>query len=124
VDPELRDALEEVESRLRVHVDAMATGLRDEIRAGTAEARDHVETRAAGLREHIDASSAETKRHMGVLAEGLRSDFRVAAEGIATLNRKFDALSVEHGQTTRRLDLLEARVTVLERPRPRPRRPR
>ena len=109
VDPELRDALEGLENKLR-------------------EVGDHADTRAAGLREHIAesiaAAGAESRRHIGVVTEGLRSDFRVATEGIAALHHKFDTSQVAHEQARRRLDLLEARVTALERRRPRPRRSR
>lgn len=107
MDPELREALDRLEAGLRQHIDTAAEILRAEIQGGDAETR-----------ARIEAGDAETRRHVGVLNEGLRADFRIATEGIDALNQKFDALRGDHEHSRRRLDLLEARVTVLERDSP------
>ena len=70
MDPEFREALDQLEERLRRHIDGTADSLRAEIRAG----------------------DAGTRRHAGVLNEALRADFRIATEGIGALNQKFDTL--------------------------------
>ena len=72
MDPELRDALQQIDGRL--------VSLGAEIRAG----------------------DEETRRHAGVLHEALRADFRVATEGIDALNQKFDAVRGDQEQTRRR----------------------
>ena len=72
MDPEFREALDQLEERLRRHIDGTADSLRAEIRS------------------EIRAGDAETRRHAGVLNEALRADFRIATEGIDALNQKFD----------------------------------
>ena len=144
MDPELRDALQQIDGRLvslgaeirasndetreilqaeiRGSSDETREVLRAEFRAGIAETREVLRTEfRAGitetrevLRAEIRAGDEETRRHAGVLHEALRSDFRVATEGIDALNQKFDAVRGDQEQTRRRLELLEARVTVLE----------
>ena len=108
MDPEFREALDLLEERLRQHIDGTVEGLGARIRAEIVELSTEV-------RAEIRAGDAETRRHAGVLTEGLRSDFRIATEGIDALNQKFDALHGDHENTRRRVDMLEARVTVLER---------
>ncbi|HAM59741.1 MAG TPA: hypothetical protein DCQ64_31755 [Candidatus Rokubacteria bacterium] len=123
MDPELSQAFETLEQRIR-------QGVAGEIRASEARLREYVDATvrasAEETRQYVDASARETRRHAGVLAEGLRADFRIATEGIMPLDRRTDALEVLGDQTRQRVDLLEGRVSVLERagktPRPRRRR--
>ena len=114
MDPELRDALQQIDGRLvslgaQIHAsnDETREILRVEIRGSSDETREV-------LRTEIRAGDQETRRHAGVLHEALRADFRVATEGIDALHQKFDAVRGDQEQTRRRFELLEARVTVLE----------
>jgi hypothetical protein len=121
VDPELRDALNQ-----------LAADLRSEIRSGDAETRAYIDERvgtsAAETRAYIDERAVETRRHFDVVGESLRGEIRALAEAMAlnyegTLRRA----SEEAGQTDRlegRVTRLEARVTVLEDTRKPPKRPR
>ena len=97
MDPELSQAFETLEQKIR-------QGVAGEIHA--SEAR---------MRQYVDASAQETRRHSGVLAEGLRSDFRIATEAIMPLDRRVGALEAQGEHTVQRVDLLESRVTGLER---------
>ena len=134
MDPELSQAFETLEQRIRQgvagEIRASEARLREyvdaTVRASAEETRQYVDATARETREYVDASARETRRHAGVLAEGLRADFRIATEGIMPLDRRTDALEVLGDQTRQRVDLLEGRVSVLERagktPRPRRRR--
>jgi len=116
MDPELRQTLETLEQR-------MVTRIAGEIR--TSEARmltrmaAEIQTSEARMVEHVTASvrtsENRTHRHMTVLIEGLRSDFRIATEAIAPLNRKVDALEEQGAHAKQRVDGLEDRVAALER---------
>jgi 6-phosphogluconate dehydrogenase (decarboxylating) len=111
MDPELRQALDAFEQKL-------GQRMTEEIQASEGRMREHVtgEIRASAgrMREHIRASGEETRRHTEVLIEGLRADFRIATEAITPLNRRVDALEEREAHTTRRVDLLEGRVSVVE----------
>lgn len=65
VDPELRDALNQ-----------LAADLRGEIRSGDAETRAYID-------ERVGTSAAETRRHFDVVGESLRGDIRALAEAMA-----------------------------------------
>ena len=125
VDPELRDAFNQ-----------LTADLRGEIRSGAAETRAHVdasiqasavETRAY-IDERVGTSAVETRRHFDVVGELLRGDIRALAEAIA-LNKEGTErrFGEEAGRTDRlegRVLRLEARVSILEDDRKPPRRPR
>jgi len=123
MDPELSQAFETLEQRIRQgvagEIQASETRMREfvsaEIQASAQETRQYVDTSAQETRQYVDASAQETRRHSGVLAEGLRSDFRIATEAIMPLDRRVDALQAQGEHTVQRVDLLESRVTVLER---------
>ncbi len=138
VDPELRDALNQ-----------LAADLRAEIRSGDAETRRHfdervgtsaaetrayidervgtsttetrayiderVGTSAAETRAYIDervgTSATETRRHFDVVGESLRGEIRALAEAM-TLNN--EGTQRRFGEETGRTDRLESRVTRLE----------
>jgi len=125
VDPELRDALNQ-----------LTADLRGEIRSGAVETRAYVDASiqasAAETRAYIDervgTSAAETRRHFDVVGESLRGDIRVLAEAMA-LNKEGTErrFGEEAGRTDRlegRVLRLEARVSILEDDRKPPRRPR
>jgi hypothetical protein len=121
VDPELRDALNQ-----------LAADLRGEIRSGDAETRAYIEelvgTSSSETRAYVDASAAETRRHSGVIGESLRGEIRALAEAMAVNNEMMQRqLGGEAGRTGRlegRVLKLEARVTNLEDRRKPPRRPK
>jgi preprotein translocase subunit SecD len=143
MDPELRQALEQIEQRI-------SQSVHGEIRASEARMRGHVDasvrTSAEETRRHVDETAEQTRRHSeqgaeetrqrvdqvgqqtrrtGVIEEGHRTDIRNATEINTALNRRIDAVEGQGEQTRQRVDLLESRVSVLEgarRPRPR-RRP-
>ena len=124
MDPELRQALETLDQRMETFDQRMEAleqrmvgTMVGEIQASEARMREHVA-------ESVRASGEETRRHAAVLAEGLRADFRIATEAISRLNRRVDALEEHDEHTKQRVDLLESRVSVLERAgkRRRPRR--
>jgi hypothetical protein len=140
VDPELRDALNQ-----------LAADLRGEIRSGDAETRRHfderLETAAAETRAHFDervgasaaetrtyidervgTSAAETRRHFDVVGESLRGEIRALAEAMALNSEGTQRRSGEEaGRSDRhegRVLRLEARVMILEDNRKPPKRPR
>ena len=127
MDPELSQAFETLEQRIRQGVAGeiqasearMRQGVAEEIQASEARMRQgvagEIQASEARMRQYVDASAQETRRHSGVLAEGLRSDFRIATEAIMPLDRKVGALQAQGEHTVQRVDLLESRVTVLER---------
>jgi len=108
VNPELRDALHQVATDLRVD-------------------RDH---RAGEPRAEIRAAVVEMRRHLDVVAEPLRGDIRGIAESMALPSQRTDARVDEQGERADRLEgrvlRLEVRVSSLEqnRRRNRPRRRR
>ena len=110
VDPELRDALNQV-----------TADLRGEIRSGAAETRAYID-------ERVGTSAAETRRHFDVVGESLRGDIRVLAEAMALNKEGAERRFGEEAGRTDRLEgrvlRLEARVTILEDDRKPPRRPR
>ncbi len=125
MDPELRDALNQ-----------LAADLRGEIRSGDAETRAYVDASIQGsaaetrayIDERVGTSAAETRRHFDVVGESLRGEIRALAEAMALNNegtqRRFGA---EAGRTDRlegRVLRLEGRVTNLEDDRKPPRRQR
>ena len=139
MDPELRDAFNQ-----------LAADLRGEIRSGNAETRVYVDERVgvavADMRAYIDdsvrrsaaetradvddrieTSAAETRRHFSVVGESLRGDIRAVAEGVALLNQRMDWRDQEQAGSTDAIEgrvlRLEVRVTSLEADR-KPRRPR
>jgi hypothetical protein len=111
VDPELRDALNQ-----------LAEDLRGEIRSGDAETRAYIGevsgASAAETRAYIDEVSAETRRHSGVIGESLRGEIRALAEALAINNEGTERRFSEEAGRTERLEgrvlRLEARVTNLE----------
>jgi hypothetical protein len=109
VDPELRDALNQ-----------LAADLRGEIRSGDAETRAYID-------ERVGTSAAETRRHVDVVGESLQSNIRGVAEGVALLNQRMDRRDNEQAGRNEGLEgrvlRLEVRVTSLEDDR-KPRRPR
>jgi ubiquinone biosynthesis protein UbiJ len=105
MDPELAQALATLEQRLEQKLEQKLVG---EIRASEARMREHVA-------ETVRASADETRRHAAILAEGLRADFRIATEVISPLGRRVDALEDHDAHTTRRVDMLERRVSMIER---------
>ncbi|HUG37030.1 MAG TPA: hypothetical protein VML54_08790 [Candidatus Limnocylindrales bacterium] len=130
MDPEVRDALDTLEQRLVQKVEASAADLERKIDASAADLERKIdasasatradlerkiEASAADLERKIDASAAETRRHMGVLAEGLRSDFRVATELLGPLVRRVADLESARDVGNQRVDVLDARVSALER---------
>jgi hypothetical protein len=107
VDPELTQALGALGQRmdgLEQRMDGLEHRLTGEIQA--SEAR---------MRELIRSSADETQRYTAVLIEGLRADFRIATEGLTPVTRRVDVLEQHHEQTQQRVDVLETRVSVLER---------
>ena len=140
MDPELRDALNQ-----------LAADLRGEIRSGDAETRRHfderLETAAAETRAHFDervgasaaetrtyidervgTSAAETRRHFDVVGESLRGEIRALAEAMALNSEGTQRRSGEEAGRSDRLEgrvlRLEARVMILEDNRKPPKRPR
>jgi hypothetical protein len=138
VDPELRDALNQLTADLRgeirsgdvetrAYVDASIQASAAETRAyidervGTsaAETRVYVDERvgtsAAETRAYIDervgTSAAETRRHFDVVGESLRGDIRALAETMA-LNK--EGTERRFGEEAGRTDRLEGRVLRLE----------
>ena len=90
VDPELRDALNQ-----------LTADLRGEIRSGDAETRVYVDAgvqaSAAETRAYIDASAAETRRHSGVIGESLRGEIRALADELrpVVFTRDFTEMAAE-----------------------------
>ena len=127
MDAELRDALHQVTTDLRVEIDQRAGELHAEIRAETREALERV---ADELRAEIRSAVVEMRRHFDVVGESLRGDIRGIAEGMALLSQRTDARVDQQGERTDRLEgrvlRLEVRVSSLEenRRRNRPRRRR
>ena len=139
MDPELRDALDQITqvtadlrgeiSETRGALDRMAVELRGEIRSGddatretlnqvTADLRGEIrETRAAvdrlgvDLRGEFRAAVVEMRRHFDVVGESLRGDIRGVAEGLALSIQRTDGRFAESGRQT---DRLEGRVLKLE----------
>jgi hypothetical protein len=140
VDPELRDALNQLTADLRGEIRSGDVETRayvdTSIQASAAETRAYIDERvgtsAAETRAYIDervgTSAADTRRHFDVVGESLRGDIRVLAEAMA-LNKEGTErrFGEEAGRTDRlegRVLRLEARVTILEDDRKPPRRPR
>jgi hypothetical protein len=140
VDPELRDALNQLTADLRGEIrsgDVETRAYVDaSIQASAAETRAYIDERvgtsAAETRAYIDervgTSAAETRRHFDVVGESLRGDIRALAEAMA-LNKEGTErrFGEEAGRTDRlegRVLRLEARVSILEDDRKPPRRPR
>jgi chromosome segregation ATPase len=98
------DGLEQRMDGLEQRMDGLEHRLTGEIQA--SEAR---------MRELIRSSADETQRYTAVLIEGLRADFRIATEGLTPVTRRVDVLEQHHEQTQQRVDVLETRVSVLER---------
>jgi hypothetical protein len=93
VDPELRDALNQ-----------LAADLRGEIRSGDAETRAYIDDR-------VGTSATETRRHFDVVGESLRGEIRALAEAMV-LNS--EGTQRRFGEETGRTDRLEGRVLRLE----------
>jgi hypothetical protein len=153
VDPELRDALNQVAADLRDEIrsgdtetrealDRLGADLRGEIRSGDAETREALNQLAVNLRGEIQTSAASflhqiqgqireseerMRRHFDVVAESLRADNRSVAEGTVLFSQRTDRrFDEETGRTDRlegRVLRLEVRVSSLEGDR-KPRRPR
>jgi len=83
VDPELREALNQVVVDLRGEIQTLGTDLRGEIQSSATETRAYVD-------ERIQASSAEMRRHFDVVGESLRSDIRAVVEGMAASREQTD----------------------------------
>jgi hypothetical protein len=122
VDPEMREALDQLGTDLRGEIrsvdanlhgalDQLSVDLRGEIRSGDAETRAYID-------ERIGTSAAETRRHFEVVGESLRSDIRAIAEGMAASREQTGRrLDEETGRTdglAGRVLRLEVRVTGLE----------
>ena len=105
MDPELRDALNQV----------------------VVDLRGEIQTSAASLLQQIRETESGMRRHFDVVGESLRSDIRAIAEGMAASREQTDPRIDENGVRTEGLDSrvlrLEVRVTDLEDDR-KPRRPR
>ncbi len=115
VDPELRDALNQ-----------LTVDLRSEIRSGDAETREaldrlgadlggEIRTAVVEMRSYIDdrfqTTTAETRRYFDVVGESLRSDVRGVAELVALSN---EGSKVRDDEQAARTDGLEGRVGRLE----------
>ncbi len=116
VDPELREALNQV-----------VVDLRGEIRSGDAETREALDRLGADLRGEIRTAVVKMRRHFDVAAESLRVDNRSVAEGTALVSeradRRFDEQTGRSDGLEGRVVRLEVRVKSLEDGR-KPRRPR
>jgi hypothetical protein len=112
MDPEVRDALAALEQRL---VQTIA----GTVEVSTADLERKIEASAAATRadleRKIEASATETRRYMSILAEGLRSDFRLATELLGPLARRVGDLEAARDAGNQRVDVLDARVSALER---------
>jgi hypothetical protein len=110
VDAETREALERLER-----------GLRDEIQASAAATQARIEVR-------LTESEERTRRHFDVVSESLRGEIRLLAESITVVAegsmRRDDELGARIGGVEHRVLGLESRVSTLEQPPPRRRRPR
>ncbi len=117
MDPELRDALNE-----------LAADLRGEIRSGDAETRAYVDASIQGsaaetrayIDERVGTSAAETRRHFDVVGESLRGEIRALAEAMALNNegtqRRFGAEAPRF--SPRQSDLLWVVGTISQRQAP------
>jgi len=140
VDPELRDALNQLAADLRGEIrsgDAETRAYIDErVGSSAAETRAYIDERvgtsAAETRAYIDervgTSATETRRHFDVVGESLRGEIRALAEAMALNNEGTQRRVGEEAGRTDRLEgrvlRLEARVTILEDSRKPPKRPR
>ena len=120
MDPELRDALNQVVVDLRGET-------REALDRFAADLRGEIQTPAASLLQQMRETESGMRRHFDVVGESLRSDIRAIAEGMAGSCEQTDRRIDEHGVRTEGFDgrvlRLEVRVTDLEDDR-KPRRPR
>jgi ubiquinone biosynthesis protein UbiJ len=141
VNPELRDALNQVvvdlrgeirsgDAETRAALNQLAVDLRGETREAldrfAADLLGEIHTSAASLLQQMREMESGMRRHFDVVGESLRSDIRAIAEGMAASREQTDRRIDEHGVRTEGLDSrvlrLEVRVTDLEGDR-KPRRP-
>jgi len=133
VDPELREALNQVVVDLRGEIrsgdaatrealDRFAADLRGEIRSVDAtfrgalnelavDLRGEIQTSAAGFLHQMRESESGTRRHFDVVGESLRSDIRAITEGMAASREQTER---RLGEQAGRTDGLEGRVLRLE----------
>ena len=130
VDPELRDALNQLTVDLRGEIrsgdaetrealDRLGADLRGEIRTAVVEMRsyvdDRLQTTTAETRAYVgdllQTTTAETRRYFDVVGESLRSDIRGVAELLALSN---EGSKVRDDEQAARTDGLEGRVGRLE----------
>jgi hypothetical protein len=120
VDPELREALNQVVVDLRGGIQTLGTDLRGEVQSSATETRAYVD-------ERIQASSTEMRRHFDVVGESLRSDIRAVVEGMVAsreqTDRRIDEEARQRGGLEGRVVRLEVSVADLEDGR-KPRRAR
>jgi DnaJ-domain-containing protein 1 len=116
VDPELREAL-----------DQLGTNLRGEVRSVDAGLREALNQVVVDLRGEIRESESRMRLHFDVVGESLRSDIRAVAEGMVASREQTDRRIDEQAGRTDGLEgrvvRLEVRVTDLKNGR-KPRRPR
>jgi len=120
VDPELRDALNQMVVDLRGET-------RDALDRFAADLRGETQTSAASLLQQMREMESGMRRHFDVVGESLRSDIRAVSEGMAASREQTERRLGEQAGRTDGLEArvlrLEVRVTDLEDDR-KPRRPR
>jgi len=120
VDPELRDALNQMVVDLRGET-------RDALDRFAADLRGEIQTSAASLLQQMREMESGMRRHFDVVGESLRSDIRAVSEGMAASREQTERRLGEQAGRTDGLEArvlrLEVRVTDLEDDR-KPRRPR
>jgi hypothetical protein len=138
VDPELREALDQLGTNLRGEVRSVDAGLREALTQVVVDLRGEVRSVDAGLREalsqavvdlrgEIRESESRMRLHFDVVSESLRGDIHAVAEGMVASREQTDRRIDEQARRTDGLEgrvvRLEVRVTDLKDGR-KPRRPR
>ena len=100
MDPELREAL-----------DQLGTNLRGEVRSVDAGLREALNQVVVDLRGEIRESESRMRLHFDVVGESLRSDIRAVADGMFASREQTDRRIDEQAGRT---DGLEGRVVRLE----------
>ena len=111
VDPELREALEQLGTNLRGEVRSVDAGLREALNQVVVDLRGEIRESESRMRGEIRQSESRMRLHFDVVGESLRSDIRAVAEGMFASREQTDRRIDEQAGRT---DGLQGRVVRLE----------
>ncbi len=107
MDPELQQALAQLEGRLTARIDGVETRLKTYIEERSEALRTYVEERSEALRTYVEERSETTETKLLSAFHNWAQTFEVRARGTSAAVREFDE----------RLGLIEERLAKIERSR-------